>query len=310
MMYDARMKIFLDGQFVDADDARVSALDAGIQHGVGLFETMQAFDGRVYRIEQHIDRLITSAKELGLSNKLRAGPLCELVERTVIENDMTEARVRLTVTGGDLALLNTKPTASGGRAKREHQPTVLCVATPPTEYPAGFFDNGVSVVIADPKVNPFDPSAGHKTLNYWMRLRTLAEAATKGAGEALWFTVTNHLCGGAVSNAFIVKDGRLLTPIARGEELPGALPSAVLPGVTRAAVLEIAEELDIAAEKKMLTINDVLEADELFLTNSSWQVLPVVKVENKTIHEGEVGDMTKRIRERLLLCIGRETKKN
>lgn len=305
MMYDARMKIFLDGQFVDADDARVSALDAGIQHGVGLFETMQAFNGRVYRIEQHIDRLIASAKELGLSNKLRAGPLCELVERTVIENDMTEARVRLTVTGG---APGTPGSFSGGiSAKREYQPTVLCVATEPTQYPAGFFDDGVSAVIADPKVNPFDPSAGHKTLNYWMRLRTLAEAATKGAGEALWFTVTNHLCGGAVSNAFIVKDGRLLTPIARGEETPGSLPSAVLPGITRAAVLEIAEELDIPVEKKMLNINDVLEADELFLTNSSWQVLPVVKVENKTIHEGEVGDVTSKVRERLLLCIGRET---
>ncbi|MHB1157389.1 MAG: aminotransferase class IV [Phycisphaerales bacterium] len=303
------MKIFLDGQFVEADGARVSAMDAGIQHGVGLFETMQAFNGRVFRIEQHIDRLITSAKELGLSNKLRAGPLCELVERTVHENDMTEARVRLTVTGGDLAMLNTARGLTPA-AKREHQPTVLCVATPPTEYPAEFFENGISAVIADPKANPFDPSAAHKTLNYWMRLRSLAQAATSGGGEALWFTVTNHLCGGAVSNAFIVKDGRLFTPIVRGEETTGTLPSAALPGVTRAAVLEVAEELDVPVEKKMLSINDVLEADELFLTNSSWQVLPVVKVESKTIHEGEVGDITRRIRERLLLCIRRETKKD
>ncbi|MFA7235718.1 MAG: aminotransferase class IV [Phycisphaeraceae bacterium] len=302
------MKIFLDGQFVEADAAHVSALDAGFQHGVGLFETMQAFNGRVFRLEAHIDRLIASAKELGLSNKLRAAPLGELVERTVHENEMTEARVRLTVTGGDLSLLNTKPTASGGGESRNHQPTVLCVATVPTEYPAAFFDDGVIAVIADPKANPFDPSAGHKTLNYWMRLRTLAQAATKGAGEALWFTVTNHLCGGAVSNAFIVKEGRLFTPIARGEEPPGSLPSATLPGVTRAVVLEIAEELDIPVEKKMLSINDVLEADELFLTNSSWQVLPVVKVEGKMIGEGEGGEVTRKIRERVLLCIGRETK--
>lgn len=307
------MKIFLDGQFVDAADARVSALDAGIQHGVGLFETMQAFNGRIFRLEAHIDRLITSAKELGLSNKLRHEPLCELVERTVMENDMTEARVRLTVTGGDLSMLGAArgltPTAKP--PEREHRPTVLCVASAPTQYPAAFFDSGVSVVIADPKANPLDPSAGHKTLNYWMRLRSLAQAASSGGGgEALWFTVTNHLCGGAVSNAFIVKDGRLLTPIARGEEANGTLPSAVLPGITRAAVIEMAEELDIAVEKKMLSINDVLEADELFLTNSSWQVLPVVKVEKEAINKGEVGDITRKIRERLLLTIGRETKKD
>ncbi len=256
---------------------------------------MRSYNGRVFRLEAHIDRLVTSASQLGLTTQLRPDPLAEAVEHTLKKNDLPDARIRLTVTGGDLAML----AAARSGKKTEVRPSIVIQVTEPAVYPEEQFTHGVTAVIADPKANPFDPTASHKTLNYWTRLQSLMQAASAKAGEALWFTVTNHLCGGAVSNALLVKGGQLFTPIARGEEESGALPSPVLPGITRAAVLEAAAELNIPVTRRMLTINDVLEADELLLTNSSWLVLPVVKVEAKEIGDGKVGPITQQIYEAL-----------
>ena len=294
------MKVYLNGKFVDASRARLSVFDASLQHAVGLFETLRAFGGEVFRLQAHIERLITSARQLGLSDRLRPGPLAEAVRATLEKNNLTDARIRLTVTGGDLGPI--APTTAR-RSGKKHQPGVLIIATEPTVYPESLFTDGAPVVIADPKANPFDPLASHKSLNYWVRLQTLAQAAAAKAAESLWFMVTNHLCGGAVSDALLIKDGQLYTPIVRGEEPEGSIPSPVLPGVTRAAVIELAESMDLPIHHKMLTINDVLEADELMLTNSSWLILPVVRVEKETIGDGKVGPITQQLRQRLLQTI-------
>ncbi len=286
--------VFLNGDFLDPADARVSAFDAGLLHAVGLFETMLAGVGPggawVFGLEDHLERLTTSARDLGLSDSLRRAGLRDAVLQTVLKADLPRARVRLTITGGDLSLLardNAPP----------HDPTILIAAQPATVYPDAFFDQGVTAVIADLRVNPLDPLAGHKTLNYWARLRDLQAAARKHAGEALVFQVSNHLAGGCVSNACLVKDGVLLTPIARGEEPPGGIPSPVLPGVTRAFILDRARARGIDTRPRMLTIDDILGADELFLTNSSWGVLPVVQVERRTIADGSPGELTRDLRQ-------------
>jgi branched-subunit amino acid aminotransferase/4-amino-4-deoxychorismate lyase len=222
--------------------------------------------------------------------------------------------VRLTVTGGDLNLLARRGPKSADFAESKSvarvDPTVMIAATAATEYPPEMFERGVRAVIADLRVNPLDPMAGHKTLNYWGRLRELQAAAGKQAGEALVFQVTNHLAGGCVSNAFVVKGGALLTPIARGEEgaearrhggakgATGAvMPSPVLPGITRGFVIEWAGKRGIEVVRRMLTIDDVLGADEVFLTNSSFGVLPVVAVEKERIGGGAAGELTRAVRE-------------
>jgi branched-chain amino acid aminotransferase len=322
--------VFLNGRFITMEEARVSAFDAGFQHGVGLFETMSARlgpDGRaeIFRLEQHLERLIASAKALGLTDRLRTHALAEAVAGTVEHSKLERARVRLTITGGDLNLLtqararpqqNQEPGEEG--AKRGIDPTVLIVAQPATQYPPEMFERGVPIVIGETRLNPLDPLAGHKTLNYWGRLRELQDAAAKGAGEALLLLVTNHLGGGCVSNIFLFKNGHLLTPIARGEERnvagaeagePGeagggvpklatgaVLPSPVLPGITRRWVIDWAKEQQVPVERRMLSIDDLLGADEVFLTNSSWGVLPVVRVEREDIGDGEVGGLTADLR--------------
>ena len=213
---------------------------------------------------------------------------------------MESARVRLTLTGGNLNQLQNK-------GEKRIDPTIIVVAQPPTEYPQEFFDKGVTVMIADGRENPFDPMAGHKTLNYWPRIHALQLATTKQASEALWFSVSNHISSGSVSNIFLVKDNELFTPIARSEEAEGAIPSSTLPGITRAAISEIAELMEIKVNKKMLDINDILGADEVFLTNSSWGVLPVVGMEREKIAGGEVGQISKQMRDALQELIEKET---
>ena len=164
------------------------------------------------------------------------------------------------------------------------------------------------VTLGQSRVNPLDSTAGHKTLNYWWRLRELQDAASKGAGESIIFSVSNHLASGCVSNLFVVDGGNLITPIAQGEEedvvgletKEGVMPSPVLPGITRMRVIEHANEMGIKTTKRMMTIDDLLDAEEVFLTNSSWGVLPVVKVEGESIGSGSPGEVTKKLRAAVL----------
>ncbi len=314
--------VFLNGRFFTLDAAAseraaLSPFDAGFQHGVGLFETMlggvnDAGDTWCMRIDEHLSRLAESARILGLSDSLRVGALAEAIAETIRRSGLPRARIRLTLSGGDLNLLTRA--SSGSSAKVEHDPTILIVAQQAVDYPAGMFDRGVAVTIADARANPLNPMEGHKTLNYWWRLRELQAASAKNAAEAIVLSVTNHLVGGCVSNLLLVNDGEILTPIARGEEgggntahlqptlddpdappMPvktvkgGYLPSPVLPGIARAWALDWAADQGINVKRQMLSVADLLEADEVLLTNSSWGVLSVVKVEASAVGGGGGG---------------------
>lgn len=294
------MKIFVNGALVEADQAKLSVEDSGLQHAVGLFETMAAFHGKVFRLRPHLQRLSDSAKALGLAKQVDVDAMVEPIMRTLNANELTEARIRLTLTAGTVSMLKGGDTAPP-------RPSIVIVATPPTQYDPAYFETGIRVVVGMPIANPFDDLAGHKTLSYWGRLRLLRQAAAAGAGEAIVLNVTNHLASGTVSNVFLVKDDTLFTPFARGEEVEGALPAPVLPGITRAAIIGIAQQLDIKVERRMLSVDDLLDADEAFLTNSSWQVLPVTSVEKANISDGAVGPMTKQLRQAMMELIEAET---
>jgi len=289
------MKAFINGQFVDAAEARVGFFDAGFQHGIGLFETMLARDGAVLRLEEHLERLATSARELRLFDPLRVEPLAEAVHLCLGQNGMKDARVRITLTAGDMGKPFAGANAAGERPAAP-QPTVAIHVQPPTRYPDELFANGVAVSIAEGRANPHDPFAAHKTLHYWPRIAALQRAGESGCAEALWFTIGNHLASGSVSSVFLVKDGRIRVPFARGE----GVPSPVLPGCTRAAVLLWAEGTGVPVERANLAIDDVLAADEIFLTNSSWGVMPVVRVERHQVGAGVPGPVARAMREKWL----------
>ncbi len=291
----------MNGVFVEEKDATVGVFDAGFQHGVGLFETMLARNGRVFRPEQHMHRLAESAAMLRLTEKLQIEPLVEALQLILDENKQSEARLRLTITGGNLNMLQRTGNSESG------DPTIVIQTQPPTEYPEGFYKNGVMVSLASGRVNPYELCAGHKTLNYWSKLLNLQLSAMQQCGEALWLTPSAHVAGGSVSNIFIVRNGSLCTPVARGEEDENEEPSATLPGITREAIIGFADELGIGTQKTTMTLDDVLAADEVFLTNSSWGVLPVAGVramimtedgnnaQDQAVGDGVVGTVTKQL---------------
>ena len=293
------MDVYLNGRMVSYEKAWISVGDAGFQHSVGLFETMAAYHSKPFRLEAHLNRLASSAAVLGLIRSLDLQELAQAVQRTLKHNYFTEARIRLTLTAGEISLLERQD---------PKRPTVLVVATQPTRYDPAYFERGITVMVGPAAASPFDPLAGHKTLAYWSRLRTVRQAAAVNAGEVIWLNVTNHLASGAVSNLFLVKDSQLFTPFARGEEVDGALPAPVLRGITREAVIEIAESLHLPIQRRMLGVSDLLEADEVFLTNSSWHLLPVSHVEKQPIGTGRAGPISTRLRQALLELIQTETR--
>ena len=312
------MQVWLNGAFTDDTEAAVGVFDASVQHAVGLFETMAARNGRVFRLQQHIERLVESARQLALTERLQIEPLSEAVERALKNCGLTEARIRLTVTGGDL---NTLRAGGTGGA---NDPTILVVPQPPTPYPEAFFTQGVSVIMAPGRVNPWSPFSGHKTINYWERIHALQQAASVNAGEALWADPAACIVSGSVSNLFLVHNGVLVTPPARGEQDRGDEVPPVLPGINRAAVMEVAAASGITVERRRPSMEDLLSAEEVFLTNASWHVLPVtslllrvrqedasdgddVQLNQRPVADGSVGAMTADLRGSLLALIDRET---
>jgi branched-chain amino acid aminotransferase len=215
----------------------------------------------------------------------------ELLKR----NELSEARLRLTVTRGAAS----RDPLHGVRL----EPTVFLTVAPLEPYPEEFYQRGMTVMALDEqKLNPYDLQAGHKTLNYFSRLAALRTANTRGAGEAVWFNVHNYMESASVSNVFLVKAGKLLTPPTAADlhdpAVAEATPygkSCVLPGITREAVLELARGNKIEVEIRGLTISDLLEADEAFLTNSIMRVMPVCRVERKALGEDKPGPVTRKL---------------
>jgi branched-chain amino acid aminotransferase len=267
-------KVFLNDGLIDADDAKISVDDSGFLYGMGLFETMRTVKGKVFRLDDHLDRLFASAETLSIDCRHDRDYICGALDKTLKANELLDARIRLTISNGP-----TNP-------DQQPEPTLLISAVPFPAYPDLYYEKGVTVVLTNFRQNPHDPLAGHKTANYYSRLLALNAAHRKKSTEALWFTIDNRLAEGSVSNVFLVKDSVLYTP---------PLDTPVLPGIARKVICEIAKEQSIELVEKELFINDVTEADEIFLTNVVMGVMPVVAVEKHTVSEGKVGEITKKL---------------
>ena len=271
--------IYLNGEYLPGSEARISVYDGGFLHGAGLFETMRADYGKIFRLDAHLDRMLNSAEKLGLPIERPDLPLSKDFHDLLRRNELQTARVRMTVTVGSMLASSAKE----GRSEL----TVCVTAAELPPYPAELFARGMSVMIATFTQSTLDPMAGHKTIDYLPRLLALRNARKFNCGEALWFTPQNYLAEGCISNVFVVTGGALATP---------PLNTPVLPGVSRSVILELAQAHDIPVEEKPLNINDVLDADEVFLTNSSMQAMPVCHVEKKEIGGGKPGAMTAKLR--------------
>ncbi|MBX7106645.1 MAG: aminotransferase class IV [Gemmataceae bacterium] len=261
------------------EEAAVSVFDAGFSHGAGLFETLRAYRGRVMALPAHVERLNTSAAALGLPVAIDAGQIGEMADELLAANDLSDARLRLTVTPGNVP----RPGEAPGE---DPSPTVLLAAEALRPYAAELYQHGMRVCICPHRQNPSDPLTGHKTLAYLPRLLAMKDAAAKRCHESLWFTTDHRLAEGSVSNVFIVRDGAVVTP-------PTNTP--LLSGIVRRAVLDLAKEQGIPAMEEAITIETLLAASEVFLTGSIMEVMPVTAIERHTVGSGEPGAITRQL---------------
>jgi len=276
MLYAKDMeKVFLNDRLFDIDKACIPVTDSGFLYGAGVFETMRSYNGVVFALADHLDRLFFSAASLSINNPYDRKYLAEAVYKVLNANNLTDARVRLTLSAGPMA-----------ESDQQRKATLLITATRLQPYPAEYYKKGVMVVLCPFRQNPGEPTCGHKTTSYYGRMLALKWAHERNAAEALWFTVDNRLAEGCVSNVFLVKNSVLHTPPIR---------TPVLAGVARKTVCQIAIDSRIELREKDLYIADCLEADEVFLTNVIMQVLPVNAIEKHTVGSGKVGPMTKKL---------------
>ena len=270
-------QVYLNGRVQPLAEATIPAGDAGMLLGAGLFETLRAYDRFVFRLGDHLDRLLASAEVLDIPVEESRAEMAAALERVIQENALRDARCRITVTRGPLPSEHVPGPA---------RPTCLIVAGEMTPYADELYQRGMTVTISEVRVNEKDPTATHKTTSYLTNMLILRDAHAKGAQEALRFNGPGRLAEGCISNVFVVTDGRLVTP---------PVSEGCLPGIARKVVLELAraEGLDVAEEP--VAAEDILKVDELFLTNSIMEVMPVCRIERHALADERPGPVTSRL---------------
>ena len=276
------MKIYLDGEYCDKEDAKISVFDHGLLYGDGVFEGIRFYHGRVFRLAEHIDRLYNSAKAICLQIPQGKSAIIEAVLETIRKNELHDGYVRLVVTrgSGDLGL---NP-ALCSRA------TVFIIVSKITLYPEEMYRNGLNVVTCATRRIPHGAlSPMVKSLNYLNNVLAKIEAQQAGAGEGLMLNEQGFVAECTGDNIFTVKDGDIFTP---------PISSGALAGITRAVAFEMAAELDIPISEPQMTRYDIFTADECFLTGTAAEVIPVVKLDSRVIGDGAPGPVTRRLIDR------------
>ncbi len=262
---------YQDGTFLAANEARVAADDAGLLHGNGLFETFRARGGHVYLLDRHVARLRAGAVELDIGVPVDMERLSEIVKELAERCGLADARMRLTLTAGP----------------QDGQPALVLQARPATDYPPEMYTHGVTAMIASIRRNETSPLTHIKSLSYLDNLLAKSQALQSGANEALFMNTRGSLADASTANIFVVLGGDVLTP---------PIADGALPGVTRNAVLGLANAAGISATEASLTVDELRRAEEAFLTNAVAGVLPLVSVDGRNVGSGEPGKLTGRLR--------------
>ncbi|MBI4752869.1 branched-chain-amino-acid transaminase [Candidatus Desantisbacteria bacterium] len=273
------MQVYLNGKLVAKEDAKISVFDHGTLYGDGVFEGLRSYNGRIFKLEEHIDRLIDSAKAIMLTIPLSKKELIDAVISTVRANDIHDGYVRLVVTRGtgDLGLDPRKCPI----------PSVFIIADKITLYPEELYQNGMEIITVPTRrniVEALNPCI--KSLNYLNNIMAKIEAIHGGVHEALMLNSEGYVTECTGDNIFIVKNGTLITP----PTWVGALK-----GITRDTAMEIAKENGIGVLEEVLTRYDLYTADECFLTGTAAEIIPVIKIDSRKIGTGKPGDSTLKI---------------
>src|SRR6266571_1204006 len=272
-------KIYIDGKFYPEKDAKVSVFDHGLLYGDGIFEGIRFYNGRVFRLEEHLARLWDSARSICLEVPMSMHEMTEALLETVRQNDLRDGYIRLLVTRG-VGNLGLNPE----QCKR---PSVIIIATTIMLYPESVCQNGLTVVTcATRRTNPGALNPAVKSLNYLNNVMARIEANLASADEALMLNDAGNVAECTADNVFIIKHGQIFTP---------PTTAGALQGITRSVIFEIAAELGMKVAETDITRHDVFIADECFLTGTAAEVIPVIKADGRLIGNGKPGPISARM---------------
>jgi branched-chain amino acid aminotransferase len=270
------IKIYIDGQFYDEANAKISVFDHGLLYGDGIFEGIRAYNGRVFKLKEHIDRLFYSAKAILLTIPMSHAEIMKAVVDTCRQNGIRDGYIRLVVTRG--------PGGLGLNPNRCKKPSVIIIADKIQLYPVEMYERGLDIITVPTVRNlhsALNPAI--KSLNYLNNILAKIEANNGGCEEAIMLNSEGYVSECTGDNVFIIKDGQMFTP---------PLSAGALYGITRGVVMELARLSGIPVSEPNLTRYDMFNADECFLTGTGAELIPVVKIDGRVIGTGKPGSMT------------------
>jgi len=276
------MLIYINGKLVPREEAKVSVFDHGYLYGDGVFEGIRIYDGNVFRLEEHIDRLFESAKTIALEMPMSRKQLIEATLNTIVANGKRDGYIRLIISRGpgDLGI---------DPDKCKQGPTLVIIVDKISLYPQKYYDEGIALATSSVRRIPpecLDPRI--KSLNYLNNIMAKIDVKKAGVPEAVMLNTRGFVAECTADNIFIVKDGHLKTP----QLLHGALG-----GVTRGAVLELAAGAGIPTHEERLALHDLYNADECFLTGTGAEIVPVIDVDGRVVGDGKPGITTQKLLE-------------
>ncbi len=275
------MKVYLNGKFVEQSKAVVSVFDHGLLYGDGVFEGIRSYNGLIFKLREHVDRLFESAHTIMLRIPLSKQELISVVKQSLRINKLRDGYVRLVVTRGegDLGLDPRKCT----------QPTVFIIADRIELYPKKLYEQGLELItVATQRNVPEALNPQIKSLNYLNNILAKIEAINAGYEEAIMLSHSGYVTECTGENIFVVKGKQLLTP-------PPYI--GVLRGITRQTVMDLARRQRLEVREDLLTRHDLFNADEVFLTGTAAEIVPVVKIDGRTIGSGKPGPATKKLQQ-------------
>ena len=280
-LYD--LWVFIDGQLVKGEAARISVWDHGLLYGDGVYEGIRAYNGRIFRLDEHLARLYDSAHALQLAIPMTPAEFGAAILATVRANELRDSHIRPVVTRG-----TGKP---GLDPRRAGHPSVIILAS---SAPPMLGDQPVRLMTTSiRRKSPLSVDARIKSLNYLDNILAKLQANAFGADDAILLDPSGYVAEATAQNIFLVKNGRAATPPL----------TACLPGITRQVVLELATQLDLPVAESWFTPGDLYTADEVFLTGTASEIVAVAEIDGRQIGSGKTGEFTRRLQEDYLALV-------
>ena len=270
------LKIYIDGTFYEQSEAKISVFDHGLLYGDGVFEGIRFYQDRVFRLDEHMDRLWDSAKAITLDIPLSRAAMIEATLETIRHNDLHDGYIRLLVTRG-VGSLGLSPDSC-------RRPSVIIIAATIALYPESLYEKGLTMATCSVRrIPPAALSPRIKSLNYLNNILAKIEAQQADAAEGVMLNEQGYVAECTGDNLFVIKNGRISTP---------PINAGILAGVTRSVVFELAEKIGIPIKEEDLTRYDILVADECFLTGTAAEVIAAVQLDRRPIGNGQPGPIT------------------